>query len=171
MIIFGTRKANLSLWCLQPFVSSRGDFYWKIDKLRIFFKMWSLFHSAVSLILSKASCLLRKSRLSAVSPYSQEKSGSTHSCPHLVGAKLRLITFSQSWESNLCWCHHWPWFVGVFVVGGGCVVDGRGALQFILQSWSCYLLAVGLERLLAAFSLSFVICQMGINTHISWDKD
>jgi len=60
---------------------------------------------------------------------------------------------------------------GVFVVGGGCVVDGRGALQFILQSWSCYLLAVGLERLLAAFSLSFVICQMGINTHISWDKD
>ena len=35
---------------------------------------------------------------------------------------------------------------GVFVVVGGCVVDGRGALQFILQSWSCYLLAVGLER-------------------------
>lgn len=117
MIIFGTRKANLSLWCLQPFVSSRGDFYWKIDKLRIFLKMWSLFHSTVSLKLSKASCLLRKSRLSAVSPYSQEESGSTHSCPHLVGAKLRLITFSQSWESNLCWCHHWPWSVGVFVNG------------------------------------------------------
>lgn len=60
---------------------------------------------------------------------------------------------------------------GVFAVVGGSVVDGRGALQFILQTWSCYLLAVGLEKLLAALSLSFVICQTGINTHISWNKD
>lgn len=56
--------------------------------------------SAISLKSSEASCLLRMPRLFPVSPYSKSSLALPSVALTLLGARLHLDRFLQSWDEN-----------------------------------------------------------------------